>query len=259
MTPLIEYHNVSVVRKKRAVLEGITFSIGLGEHVAILGPNGCGKSTLIKTITRELYPDPDRENSWLRIMGQERWNIFDLRPLLGVVSYDWVQICTREYSSYETVLSGFFGSVGVWENHPVTPAMEDKTRQVMKDLEIWHLADRPTEELSSGEARRVLIGRALVHAPKALIFDEPTNSLDLHACHELREILRRIAQSGTGIVLVTHHLPDIIPEINRVIMLKGGKVFRDGAKEELLREATLRELFATGLEVASHDGYYHAW
>jgi len=259
MTPLIEYHNVTVVRKKRAVLDGLSFSIGLGEHVAILGPNGSGKSSLIKTITRELYPDPDREGSWIKIMGRERWNIFDLRPLLGVVSYDWVQICTRDYSSYETVLSGFFGSVGVWENHHVTPEMERKTRQVMGLLEIWHLAERPTDELSSGEARRVLIGRALVHDPKALIFDEPTNSLDLHACRELREILRRIAREGTGIVLVTHHLPDIIPEIDRVILLKEGRVFGDGLKEEMLSRTRLEGLFGAGIEVGRNDGYYHAW
>jgi iron complex transport system ATP-binding protein len=259
MTPLIEYHNVSVVRKQRAVLDGLSFSIGLGEHVAILGPNGSGKSSLIKTITRELYPDPNKDDSWIKIMGRERWNIFDLRPLLGFVSYDWVQICTREYSSYETVLSGFFGSVGIWENHHVTAEMERKTRQVMELLEIWHLAARPTEELSSGEARRVLIGRALVHDPKALIFDEPTNSLDLHACRELREILRRIAQEGTGIVLVTHHLPDIIPEIDRVILLKDGRVFGDGATEDMLRREQLEGLFGVGIEVSRHDGYYHAW
>ncbi|MBM3811735.1 MAG: ATP-binding cassette domain-containing protein [Acidimicrobiia bacterium] len=259
MIPLIEYHNVTVVRKQRAVLDGLSFQIGLGEHVAILGPNGSGKSSLVKTITRELYPDPNKPDSWLKIMGKERWNIFDLRPLLGVVSYDWVEICRREYSSYETVLSGFFGSVGVWKNHHLTQEMERKAREVMERLELWHLAARPTEELSTGESRRVLIARALVHDPKALIFDEPTNSLDMHACRELREILRRIAAQGTGIVLVTHHLPDIVPEIERVILLKDGKVFAHGSTPEMLTEARLRGVFGEGIEVMRKDGYYHGW
>jgi len=257
--PLIEYRNVTVVRKQRPVLDRLTFSIGLGEHVALLGPNGSGKSSLIKTITRELYPVPDQPDAWLRIMGRENWNIFELRPLLGIVSQDWMQVCTCSYPASEIVLSGFFGSVGIWPNHHVTNEMQVKAREVMEILEIAPLADRATSELSTGEARRVLIGRALVHAPKALILDEPTNSLDLHATRELRDILRKIVGQGTGIILVTHHLPDIIPEIERVILLRDGRVFGDGRKAEMLSSARLSELFGSPIDVAAHDDYYHAW
>jgi iron complex transport system ATP-binding protein len=258
-TPLIEYRNVTVYRNQRLVLDRLTFSIALGEHVAILGPNGCGKSSLIKTITRELYPVPDLPDSWLRIMGRETWNIFELRPLLGIVSQDWAQLCTCAFPASEIVLSGFFGSVGIWPNHHVTSAMEAKAREVMELLEITALADRPTGELSTGEARRVLIARALVHSPRALMLDEPTNSLDLHATRELREILRRIASQGTGIILVTHHLPDILPEIERVVLLRSGKVFGDGFKSELLSSRNLSEFFGSEISVARHDGYYVAW
>ena len=256
---MIRYHNVTVRRKQRAVLENLNLSIPQGQHVAILGPNGSGKSTLIKTITRELYPDPDVDDSYIEIFGERRWNIFDLRPMLGIVSYDWQEFCRREYSSYEIVVSGFHASIGIWDNHLVTREMERKTMEVLELLEIDHLAARPTDELSSGESRRVLIARALVHAPKALIFDEPTNSLDIHATHGLREVLRRIAAQGISIILVTHHLPDIIPEINRIVMLKEGTVFSDGDKRETLRAEILSELFKTPLEVEVHNGYYHAW
>ena len=256
---LIEYRNVTVVRNQRTVLDRLTFSIAAGEHVAILGPNGSGKSSLIKTITRELYPVPDIPGSWMRIMGEQTWNIFELRPLLGIVSQDWATLCTRDYSSFEIILSGFFGSVGIWPNHHVTAEMERKAREIEDLIEIRHLAERPTGELSSGEARRVLIARALVHEPRALVLDEPTNSLDLHAIHELRDTLRKIAARGTGIVLVTHHLPDIIPEIDRVILLRTGSVFADGSKEALLTSTALSELFGSALRVEAHDGYYHAW
>jgi iron complex transport system ATP-binding protein len=258
-TPLIEYRNVTVVRKQRAVLDRLSFSIGLGEHVALLGPNGSGKSSLIKTITRELYPVPDVEDSWLRIMGRETWNIFELRPLLGIVSQDWMQLCTCSYPAGEIVLSGFFGSVGIWPNHHVTSEMQKKAQAVMELLEASNLADRPTSELSSGEARRILIGRALVHDPKALVLDEPTNSLDLHATRELRETMRRIAAEGTGLILVTHHLPDIIPEIERVILLRDGRVAGDGPTGTMLTSERLSALFGSPIEVARHDGYYHAW
>jgi iron complex transport system ATP-binding protein len=257
--PVLAYRNVTVIRKQRAVLKNLTFTVPVGEHVAILGPNGCGKSSLIKTITRELYPDPDVPDSRLEIFGQQRWNIFDLRPMLGIVSYDWVEFTRREYPAWEIVLSGFHGSIGIWDNHPVTPEMERRTRDVMELLEIGHLAGRPTDELSSGEARRVLIGRALVHQPKALVFDEPTNSLDLHASHGLRNILRKLARSGITIILVTHHLPDIIPEIERVLLLREGEIAADGMKEKILTAKRLGELFRTPVEVSRGDGYYHAW
>ncbi|MBV9746573.1 MAG: ATP-binding cassette domain-containing protein, partial [Acidobacteriia bacterium] len=231
--PLIHFENVSVQRGNQVILQNVDLSIAQGEHVAILGPNGSGKSTLIKVISRELYPLLQPEPWSLEILGRDRWNLFELRNHLGIVSNDWIAMCTRDYSGYEIVLSGFFGSVGIWPNHTVTPEMEQKAREVMEVLEISHLAERNTEEMSSGEARRILIARALVHDPRALVLDEPTNSLDLRAHWELRSILRKLAQNGISLILVTHHLPDIIPEMRRVILIRQGRVFCDGPKEQV--------------------------
>jgi iron complex transport system ATP-binding protein len=257
--PLLEFHNVTVQRGERVVLDGVTLSIAQGEHVAILGPNGSGKSTLIKLISRELYPLLKAEPWSLRIMGRERWHLFDLRNHLGLVSNDWMQMCTRDYSGYDIVLSGFFGSVGVWPYHHVTPEMVEKARSVMDLLEISHLARRDVNEMSSGEARRILIARALVHDPQALVLDEPTTSLDLHATHELRLVLRKLAAGGISIIMVTHHLPDIIPEIGRVVLIRDGRVHADGPKEEILRADRLEELFGIPCEVVERGGYYQVW
>ena len=259
MPPLIEFHDVTVFRGEKTALDGITLSIQAGEHVAILGPNGCGKSTLIKTITRECYPRYSGNGAGLRIFGQECWNVFDLRALLGIVSNDLMQSCARDISGREAILSGFFSSIGIWPNHHVTPAMEAKTDAILSLLEISHLADRDVNEMSSGEARRILIGRALAHDPKALVLDEPTASLDLHAMHELRAILRKLAKSGTSIIVVTHHLPDIIPEVGRVILIKKGRVLRDGAKQDVLTSGLLSELFETPVELVERDGLYQIW
>ena len=255
--PLIEFHNVTVQRGESLVLDGLTLSIAQGEHVAILGPNGSGKSTLVKLVSRELYPRMKPEPWSLRILGRDRWNLFELRNQLGLVSNDWMQMCTRDYAGYEIVLSGFFGSVGIWPYHHVTPEMERKAREVMELLEIAHLAARNTSEMSSGEARRMLIARALVHDPQALILDEPTTSLDLRATYELREILRKLARNGIGMIMVTHHLPDIIPEMQRVVLLANGRVCRDGPKREVLAAAALQEMFGIPVEVLERDGYYH--
>lgn len=237
-------------------LRGITFSIAAGEHAAILGPNGSGKSTLIKVITRECYPRYP-ESSRVRIWGRETWGLFDLRALLGIVTNDLVEACTKPYSALETALSGFFGSIGIWPNHHVTAEMEQKARAALKFFDVEHLADHPLTELSSGEARRAVFARALVHDPKALLLDEPSNSLDIRAQHEVREAMRKLAQSGVSILLVTHHLPDIIPEIDRIIALKNGAIFLDGAKSEALNDRNMTKLFDYETLIDHKNGFYH--
>ncbi|HEY7336269.1 MAG TPA: ATP-binding cassette domain-containing protein [Bryobacteraceae bacterium] len=256
--PLIEFERVSVMRGSTLALDDISLRIGAGEHVAIIGPNGCGKSTFIKAITRECYP-LSREGSRLNILGQDHWDVFELRTLLGIVSSDLMAYCTRDLSGLDLVLSGFFSSIGIWPHHHVTNAMRERAERALDQLEVPHLAGRSTDEMSSGEARRVLLARALVHEPRALILDEPSTALDLFAQHELRRILRKLAQSGIGIVMVTHHLSDLIPEIGRVILMRRGRVAFDGAKHEVLTMERLSELFGLPVDLAERDGYYNLW
>jgi iron complex transport system ATP-binding protein len=266
--PLLNYQNVTVYRGDRIALDRISLVLPAGEHLAIVGPNGSGKSTLIKTFTRECYPAPTTEPSSLRIMGQDAWDVTTLRSMLGIVTNDLVAACTRGMSSdqselprrvtgRDTVLSGFFSSIGIWAHHEVTDRMREKTDETLERLEITEIADRPLDELSSGEARRFVIGRALVHDPQALVLDEPTNSLDLRASHELREAVRKIADAGMSIVLVTHHLPDIIPEMDRVVLLDRGRIVRDGHKSDVLTSTSLSRLFDLDVDVIERDGYYH--
>lgn len=257
MTPLIEFRGATVMRGSRVALDALDLSLYEGEHTAILGPNGCGKSTLIKTLTRECYPLNGSGTPPVRILGAHNWDVFELRSLLGVVSNDLMATCTRDFKGLEIVLSGFFSSIGIWPHHHVTEAMRRKGQEVLELLEAPHLADRWLDEMSSGEARRILVGRALVHDPKALVFDEPSTSLDLRAAAELRDIMRKLAASGVTIVLATHHLPEIIPEISRVVLLCNGRVFRDGRKEQTLTAGTLSELYQMDVELLERDGYYH--
>jgi len=254
---LIEFENVVIERETRTALNGVTFSIRAGEHVALVGPNGSGKSTLIHAVTRDCYPRYPPPRCRLRLWGREQWHLFELRALLGIVTNDLVARCTQPYSVEETVLSGFFSSIGVWPNHEVTQVMREKAEEAMAFFEIVHLRDRVMKELSSGEARRAVFARALVNDPKALILDEPTNSLDIRAQHEVRDAMRKLAQKGVSVILVTHHLPDIIPEIDRVIALSQGQIVADGPKQSVFTAAMLSELFGVPVDVHETGGYYH--
>src|SRR5262249_13228349 len=253
--PLIEFERVTVMRGKTVALNDVSLRIGVGEHIAILGPNGCGKSTLIKTITRECYPLV-QEGSSVRILGAQLWNVAELRTLLGIVSSDLMTMCTRSVSGRDIVLSGFFSSIGIWPHQEVTTEMHQRADRAMARLEVLHLADRCTDEMSSGEARRTLLARALVHDPRALILDEPSTALDLSAQHELRLILRKLAQSGTGIVMVTHHLSDLIPEIDRVVLMNRGTIVADGPTRETLVDSKLSAMFGRPVELFERDGYW---
>ena len=253
---LLEFKNVTVVRGRKKILDSLSLTIRAGENVAILGPNGAGKSSFIKTITREYYPLPQKKNYSFKIWGKDRWDIFDLRFLLGIVSSDLQNDFAREMSGMEVVLSGFFSSIGLY-GHRVTRKMRNRAEEILEFLEIYDLRDRFMTEMSSGEARRFLIARALIHNPKALILDEPTNSLDLHALYKFSDILRKIARSGVSVILVTQNLHDIIPEIGRVILMKDGKLFKDGPKEDILSDKNISMLFGTSVGIKRKDGYYY--
>jgi iron complex transport system ATP-binding protein len=256
--PLLELRNICVMRGQTAALDDFSLRIGADEHVAILGPNGCGKSTLIKTITRECYPMM-LEDSAMTILGEESWDVFKLRAHLGIVSNDLMASCTSDANGRDVVLSGFFSSVSIFSNHTVDPRQRQLADAALDQLGISHLAERPVCEVSSGEARRILIARALVHNPRALLFDEPCNSLDLAAQHTVRQAMRTLANSGIGIILVTHELADIVPEIQRVVLMSRGRIVADGPKEEILRVEGLSELFGVKVELGRRDGYYHLW
>src|SRR6266404_2375842 len=255
---LLALHHVTVMRGDRAALLDVTLRVDAGEHVCILGPNGCGKSTLIKTITRECYPLAS-EGSAMRILGRERWDIFELRTHLGIVSPDLLASCTTDSTGRDVVLSGFFSSTRIFPHqHPDADHLT-RADAALARVGISHLAQRPLVQMSSGEAKRTLIARALVHQPDTLLFDEPSSALDIGAQLQLRETMRELARSGLAILLVTHHVSEIIPEIDRVILLREGQILIDGPKHEVLIEKNLRKLFGADVRIHPHEGAFHIY
>ena len=265
------------------VLDRLTLSIRLGEHTAILGPNGAGKSTFIKLLTLQLYPlaDPlppslagssgelppslagnSGELRRIRVFGQDRWDVFELRSKLGIVSADLHDRFVHGNSNgvltgLDAVVSGFFATHGLFGHQQVTEAMRRQAAVALERVDAARLARATLDTMSTGEARRVLIARALVHQPAALVLDEPTRGLDVVSRHQVMERVRELARQGTTILLVTHHIDEIIPEINRVVLLRRGRIDRDGAKADVLTGAALSHAFDAPLAVEEAGGYFH--
>ena len=258
--PLIEIHDATIWRGRTRVFDNLNLRIAQHERVAILGPNGSGKTTLLKTINRELYPVV-REGSWVRILGRENWNVWELRKHIGIVSQDLQQRYRPGTTALEVVVSGYLSSIGV--HGILADRIDDEqissARAILDELGMAELEDRPLRSMSTGQQRRCLLGRALVHRPDTLILDEPTAGLDFAASFDYLERIRELARRGRNIVIVTHHLDEIPPEVERVILLDGGSVAADGPKGSVLTDERLSEVYGVPIRVAEIDGYYLAY
>ena len=256
-TPLLALSHTRVMADEACILDLPALTIPAGEHAAILGPNGSGKSTLVKLVTRQLYP---LHGSDVRIFGQDSWNVFDLRRLLGIISSSMQLDFDAEppLEVLDCVVSGFFASRGLWSHQHVTRDMIDVSRAALDEVGASHLIGRDMAGLSTGEARRVLIARALAHRPRALLLDEPCAGLDPAARHHFLDMLRAVARGGTTMLFITHHIEEILPEISRVVMLKDGRLHRDGEKADWLTGEALTDLFDLPITVTRRGEWYQA-
>ncbi|MFK2930322.1 ABC transporter ATP-binding protein [Dyella agri] len=259
--PLLEIDDATVLRNGQPVLDHFSLRVDTGRHTAILGPNGSGKSTLVQLIARQLYPLARGDcRSPVRVFGRGRWNVAELHGLLGIVS----PALQRDYTSemplevFDAVVSGFYAARGLRLDHRVSEGMRERANAALEQLGASHLIGREMAGLSTGEARRVLIARALVHRPRALLLDEPCAGLDLASRRRFLEGLRTLARGGTTLLLVTHHVEEIIPEIDQVLLLKRGRVLRQGDKADTLTDAALSEAFDLPIRATQRGEWYHA-
>lgn len=252
---LINIEHATVFRGETRVFHDFSLSIGQSENTAIIGPNGAGKTTLLKVLNRELYPVYEA-GSHVRILGRERWNVWELRGHLGVVSHDLQTHYLGYVRGIEVVLSGYYSSVGVYDYQSFDQGQIENARRIVRWLGVEDIADRVFATMSTGQQRRFLLGRALIHEPPHLVLDEPTGGLDLKATFQYLDVIRRLMQEGRTILLVTHHIHEIPPEIDRVILMSGGRIVADGAKADMLTDEHLSRLFDVPIHVVSANGYY---
>ncbi len=257
MDKALELRNVSVVRDGTHILSSVDLDIAKGENVAVIGPNGSGKTTLIKLLRGDIRPYYDEEDpATMRIFGMERWNLFDIRSRMGVVSMDLQTMFGSDTLVREVICSGFFNSLDVFRNYTLTPEMASAALASATMLGIDDLMDRPIGNLSLGEMRRTLIARALVTGPDLLVLDEPMTGLDIVMKSRFRSMFDILIGTGVSMVMVTHELTDIPLSVGRVVMVKDGRIFADGPKDEVLTSDMVSRLFDDDVVVECTDGIY---
>lgn len=254
---ILDIEHATVFRGETCVFLDFSFQLAPDEHTAILGPNGAGKSTILKLLAGEVHPVPQDATS-VRLFGEAQWNVWDVRKRLGMVSHDLQHQYMDRVTGLKVVLSGYYASVGTYGYQDFTYEQLAHTHAVMEDLGIGFLTDRRFGDMSTGEQRRCLLGRALVHNPDALVLDEPTSGLDLTATFHYLDLVRKWMRKGKTVLLVTHHIHEIPPEITRVVLLKRGTIQEDGSKRSVLSGANLSKLFDCQVKVVEANGWYQA-
>jgi len=249
-----EIHNATVWLGDTMALKDFSMELKAGESIAILGPNGAGKSTFLKLLTGEVRPEA-KEGTQCRLFGEELWSLEELRHRIGVVMPEEVTRFEDWEIAGDTVLSSLRGAYGRTRDMRFSLSDKQRALDAMELMEVESIRHRPFGELSSGERRRFLVARALVHQPEVLVLDEPSTALDFAASLHLTVTLRQLLMADRTLVWVTHHPGEIPPEIDRVVLLKDGRIFADGRKSDVLSEKVLRNLYNVDLKVHWSGGW----
>jgi iron complex transport system ATP-binding protein len=254
---ILDIKHATIYRGDTCVFEDLSFVLEEDQHTAVLGPNGAGKSTILKLLAGEVHAMPSDTTS-IRLFGEEQWNVWDIRRRLGMVSHDLQHQYMEQVTGLKVVLSGYYSSIGTYGHQQFSYAHITRAHSVMEDLGIGFLTDRRYAAMSTGEQRRCLLARALVHGPSVLVLDEPTSGLDLTATFHYLDLVRGYMRKGKTVLLVTHHIHEIPPEIRRVVLLKKGKILQDGEKKAVLSDKNLSDLFDCRVVLACANGWYQA-
>lgn len=254
---IIDFENINVGYNEKIILKDITLKIKQNEHWAILGANGSGKSTLMKIIQSELHPRKTNEFK-KEILGKSNYSIFELKKELGIITNDLHNFFSQSGSylnGYEVTLSGYYSSIGIFSHQDFTEEQHDKAEEVIKYLGIEHLKEKKVAAMSTGELRKCIVARALIHNPKAFILDEPTVGLDIKAQINFIAMLKKLSKN-CSIILVTHHLEEIFEEIGNIALIHKNTIYKSGDKKEILTSENLSEIFDTKLHINEKNGRY---
>ena len=254
MKTILQIEALRLRRGNVTILRDINWRVDAGQHWVILGANGSGKTSLLSALTGYLMPTDGDIVLLGERYGESDWR--ELRKKIGIVSSAVRQMMADEEPALETVISGRFAMIDFWGR--ITRADRIRAKQLLRQVECGYLADRPWGVISQGERQRVLIGRALMASPKLLILDEPCAGLDPAAREHFLQFLQRLGRrkDSPTLVLVTHHVEEIMPVFSHVLVLKNGRVLAAGKKAAVLKPQMMSAAFNARVRLQKKSGRY---
>ena len=252
----VRAEGVGVYRQGRWILKDVDWTVPAGACVAVLGPNGCGKSTLTRVVSGYLWPTEGSVSVLGETFGDV--NLHELRESLRLVQPTGLAEPDAEMSALDVAATGAFGTVGLYGH--VTPEIRREAERLLNVVGLRRVLNSPYATLSSGERIRTLMARAMVRKPRLLLLDEPTSGLDLLAREQVLATIQSLHDQDDppAVVLITHHLEELPPAVSRVLVLQDGRVAAEGDPEEVLRSDLLSDVYRCPLEVVRADGRYYS-
>ena len=247
--------NINVYIDQKEVLSNINISLNYGENTLILGPNGSGKSTFLKLLNRSIYPINSKHSS-LKLFNKENINIWEVRKKIGFLFKEMEHRVNIGVTLYDVIISGFSGTFNSRYSKLLSKGENIKIDNLINEWGLNNIIFNEFKSLSDGQKRRALLARALVYTPDILVLDEPFCNLDIKSNFILNRNLNKLIDQSINIVYVTHNLESILPKTNRVILIKEGKVLKDGSPHELINSKTLSDLFNISIKVIEQKGYW---
>lgn len=237
---VLKLNNVSLTRGKKVILRDLDWEVKKGEHWAVLGANGSGKTMLLKMLSGYIWPSRGE----IFVLGKKFGSVdlSKLRQTIGWVSFE-LQQKMSEISAFEVILSGYYASIGLYQKPTAT--VLKKAESLIRFVGLKEHKDSLFSLLSYGEQKKVLIARSLMSKPKLLLLDEPCSGLDMRARKKFLGFIEKIAKmkSGPAIIFVTHHIEEIVPSIENVLALKKGKIIRESKKDDVLTEEFIKDVY----------------
>ena len=254
MKTILSISGLRIQRGDTIILNDLSWQVKQGEHWVILGSNGSGKTSLLSALAAYLTPSEGTVEVLGERFGESDWR--ELRKSIGMVSSSVRQRMADEEVALETVVSGKYAMIDFWGR--VTPGDRRAAIRILKQIECMHLAERPWGVLSQGERQRILIGRALMAKPRLLILDEPCSGLDPVAREHFLNFIQRLGRqkNAPALVLVTHHVEEIMPVFTHVLILKSGRVLANGLKKEVLSSQRLGKAFGARMRLSVSNQRY---
>lgn len=255
--PILDVSHLRIARGATVILQDVSWRVERGQHWAILGPNGCGKTSLLKALTAYMTPTSGTIDLLGHRYGQTDWR--ELRLHIGLVTSAVHHLIPAAEPVLDTVISGKYAQLDLWGT--VTEADRRRARRILRTIGASRLADREWVLLSQGERQRVLVGRALMSRPRLLILDEPCAGLDPVAREHFLQFLDTLARrpGAPTLVLVTHHLEEVMPVFSHALVLRAGRVLAAGRRRNVLTAPVLGAAFGAPARLAGRRGRWQAW